>query len=52
MEKKSVYVIFPPTNQDVAGIRTKANADGLTLYEPEIYAATARNGLGAGKNFF
>jgi hypothetical protein len=37
--KKSVYVIFPPTNQDVAGIRTKANADGLTLYEPEIYAA-------------
>ena len=37
--KKSVYVIFPPSNQDVAGIRTKANADGLTLYEPEIYAA-------------
>ena len=36
--KKSVYVIFPPTNQDVAGIRTKANADGLTLYNPEIYA--------------
>jgi len=36
--KKSVYVIYPPTNQDVAGIRTKANADGLTLYEPEIYA--------------
>jgi len=37
--KKSVYVIFPPTYQDVAGIRTKANADGLTIYEPEIYAA-------------
>ena len=36
--KKSVYVIFPPSNQDVAGIRTKANADGLTLYEPKIYA--------------
>jgi len=36
--KKSVYVIFPPSNQDVAGIRTKANADGLTLYNPEIYA--------------
>ena len=36
--KKSVYVIFPPSNQDVAGIRTKANADGLTLYDPEIYA--------------
>ena len=36
--KKSVYVIFPPSNQDVAGIRTKANADGLNLYDPEIYA--------------
>ena len=36
--KKSVYVIFPPSNQDVAGIRTKANADGLKLYDPEIYA--------------
>lgn len=37
--KKSVYVIFPPSNQDVAGIRTKGNADGLPLYDPEIYAA-------------
>ena len=36
--KKSVYVIFPPSNQDVAGIRTKANADGLNLYDPQIYA--------------
>jgi len=36
--KKSEYVKFPPTNQEVAGIRTKANADGLTLYDPEIYA--------------
>ena len=36
--KNSVYVIFPPSNQDVAGIRTKANADGLNLYDPEIYA--------------
>jgi len=36
--KKSVHVVFPPTNQDVAGIRTKNNADGLKLYEPEIYA--------------
>jgi len=37
-QKKSVHVVFPPSNQDVAGIRTKANADGLTLYEPEKYA--------------
>jgi len=36
--KKSVHVVFPPGNQDVAGIRTKANADGLTLYEPEMYS--------------
>ncbi len=36
--KKSLHVVFPPNNQDVAGIRTKANADGLKLYEPEIYA--------------
>ncbi len=36
--KKSLHVVFPPSNQDVAGIRTKDNADGLKLYEPEIYA--------------
>ena len=36
--KKSLHVVFPPSNQDVAGIRTKANADGLTFYEPERYA--------------
>ena len=36
--KKLVHVVFPSANQDVAGIRTKANADGLTLYKPDIYA--------------
>jgi len=36
--KKSVHVVFPIPNQDVAGIRTKAKADGLTLYEPAKYA--------------
>jgi cysteine synthase/rhodanese-related sulfurtransferase len=36
--KKSLYVIFPPSNQDVAGIRTKDKASGLKLYEPERYA--------------
>jgi len=36
--KKSLHVVFPPANQDVGGIRTKDNADGLKLYEPEIYA--------------
>ena len=37
--KKSVHVVFPPAGQDVAGIRTKAKADGLKLYNPEKYAA-------------
>ncbi len=36
--KKSLHVVFPFANQDVAGIRTKDKADGLKLYEPEIYA--------------
>ncbi len=36
--KKSLHVVFPSPNQDVAGIRTKDKADGLKLYEPEIYA--------------
>jgi len=36
--KKSLHVVFPPGNQEVGGIRTKANAAGLKLYEPEIYA--------------
>ncbi len=36
--KKSLHVVFPPENQDVGGIRTKGNAAGLKLYEPEIYA--------------
>jgi len=36
--KKSLHVVFPPGNQDVAGIRTKDKAAGLKLYEPEMYA--------------
>ncbi len=36
--KKSVHVVFPPGDQDVAGIRTKGKASGLKFYEPEIYA--------------
>ena len=35
--KKSLHVIFPSATQDVAGIRTKDKASGLTLYEPEMY---------------
>jgi len=36
--KKSVRIVFPLSNQDVAGIRTKEKATGLGFYEPERYA--------------
>lgn len=36
--KKSVHVVFPLGDQDVAGIRTKGKASGLKFYEPEQYA--------------
>ncbi len=36
--KKSVYVVFPPAGQEVAGIRTKDKASGLKLYKPDTYA--------------
>jgi cysteine synthase len=36
--KKSVHVVFPLGNQDVAGIRTKDKASGLKFYEPGGYA--------------
>lgn len=35
--KKAVHVVFPPLGQDVAGIRTKSKAEGLTLYNPKSY---------------
>jgi len=37
-QKKSLHVVFPLNDQDVAGIRTKAKAAGLKFYEPEKYA--------------
>ncbi len=36
--KKSLHVVFPLGDQDVAGIRTKGKATGLRFYEPESYA--------------
>ena len=36
--KKSLHVVFPLGDQDVAGIRTKRTAQGLKFYEPERYA--------------
>ena len=35
---RPVHVVFPRAGQDVAGIRTKANALGLPLYRPSEYA--------------
>ncbi len=35
--KKSLHVVFPLGDQDVAGIRTKGKASGLKFYEPERY---------------
>jgi cysteine synthase/rhodanese-related sulfurtransferase len=37
-DRTSVHVIFPLSNQDVAGIRTKEKAFGLRFYKPEAYA--------------
>jgi cysteine synthase len=36
--KKTLHIVFPSANQDVAGIRTKDKASGLKLYKPETYA--------------
>src|SRR5437879_2717689 len=36
--KKSVHLVFPLRNQDVAGIRTKDKALGLRFYDPALYA--------------
>src|SRR6266849_4042524 len=36
-QRKSVHVVFPLANQDVAGIRTRDKAVGLRFYQPELY---------------
>jgi len=48
--KKSVHVVFPSPGQDVAGIRTKAKADGLKLYNPDMYAAEHEVDFGQAKH--
>ena len=47
--KKSLHVVFPLSNQDVAGIRTKAKAAGLKFYEPERYAGQHEVDFGQAK---
>ena len=36
--RKTVHVVFPLNNQDVAGIRTKDKALGLRFYDPTLYS--------------
>jgi cysteine synthase/rhodanese-related sulfurtransferase len=36
--KKSIHIVFPLSNQDVAGIRTKDKALGLRFYDSALYA--------------
>ena len=48
-KKKAVHVVFPSPGQDVAGIRTKAKADGLKLYNPESYFAEHEVDFGQAK---
>ena len=48
--KKSVHVVFPSPGQDVAGIRTKAKADGLKLYNPDAYEAEHEIDFGQAKH--
>jgi cysteine synthase A len=47
--KKSLHVVFPLGNQDVAGIRTKGKAAGLKFYEPERYAGQHEVDFGQAK---
>ncbi|MGH9989078.1 MAG: pyridoxal-phosphate dependent enzyme, partial [Nitrososphaera sp.] len=47
--KKSLHVVFPLSNQDVAGIRTKEKAAGLKFYEPERYAGQHEVDFGQAK---
>ncbi len=47
--KKSLHVIFPLSNQDVAGIRTKEKAEGLKFYEPERYSGQHEVDFGQAK---
>jgi len=47
--KKSLHVVFPLGDQDVAGIRTKSKASGLKFYEPDRYAGQHEVDFGQAK---
>ena len=48
--KKAIHVVFPIPGQDVAGIRTKAKADGLKLYNPDAYDTEREVDFGQAKH--
>ena len=48
--KKSIHTVFPIPGQDVAGIRTKAKAEGLKLYNPKSYEAEHEVDFGQAKH--
>ena len=48
--KKAIHVVFPSAGQDVAGIRTKAKAEGLKLYNPYSYEAEHEIDFGQAKH--
>ena len=50
--KKSIHVVFPLAGQEVGGIRTKAKADGLKLYNPDAYATQHEVDFGQAKHLF
>jgi cysteine synthase len=47
--KKSLHVVFPLGDQDVAGIRTKGKASGLKFYEADRYAGQHEVDFGQAK---
>jgi cysteine synthase/rhodanese-related sulfurtransferase len=49
--RRSVHVVFPLADQDVAGIRPKAKAQGLKMYQPELYAGEHEVDFRAAKRF-
>src|SRR3989441_6966568 len=50
--KKSVHVVYPLTNQDVAGIRTKDKSLGLRFYSPKDYSGQHEVDFDAAKPLF
>ncbi|HYC11686.1 MAG TPA: pyridoxal-phosphate dependent enzyme [Nitrososphaerales archaeon] len=48
-QRRSVHVVFPMGNQEVAGIRTKEKASGMRFYQPSEYASEQEVDFGLAK---